>query len=221
MSTALSYGVRRGPDLGRLLGSGWFALLAVVTASGLRLKLEAAASVFDLPLLMSGLCVTCFYVVLALLMLMRPPAKAQTPGWLPKIAALLGTYMPWSVSFFGEITDVPVLNLLAIVCIVAGMVMTLVTIRHLGRSFSLAPQARSVVKTGPYRRIRHPLYLSEEIAILGVVLQYLSLGTLLVLAVHVAIQVCRIHYEEALLGRTLPDYDAYAASRWRLIPCVW
>ena len=221
MSTTLSFGVKRGPDLGRLFGSGWFGLLAIVTAWGLRIKLDAAASVFDLPALASGLCVTFFYVVLALLILMRPTAKAQTPGLLPKTAALVGTYMPWAMPFFGKITDVPVLNLLSIVCVLVGMAMTLVTIRHLGKSWSLVPQARSVVMSGPYRWIRHPLYLSEEIAILGVVFQYLSVMTLLVLAVHVAIQVCRIRYEEALLGRTFPDYRTYAASRWRLLPGVW
>ena len=83
------------------------------------------------------------------------------------------------------------------------MIMMLVTIRHLGGSFSLVPQARSVVQTGPYRWIKHPLYLAEEIVIVGVVLQYLTPATVVVLVLHIGVQVCRILYEEDLLRRNI------------------
>jgi protein-S-isoprenylcysteine O-methyltransferase Ste14 len=85
----------------------------------------------------------------------------------------------------------------------------------------LVPQARSVVQTGPYRWVKHPLYLSEEIVMLGVVLQYLTPVTVLVLIVHIGVQVCRILYEEDLLRRNFPEYSSYEASRWRVIPYVW
>ena len=78
-----------------------------------------------------------------------------------------------------------------------------------------------MVQTGPYRWIKHPLYLSEEIAILGVVLQYLTPVTVIVLVLHIGVQVCRILYEEDLLRRICPEYSTYEASRWRLIPYVW
>ena len=150
----------------------------------------------------------------------RSPAKAQADGLLPRIAAFVGTYLPWTITFFGK-TDQALPNLLSTACVLIGMIMMLVTIRHLGRSFSLVPQARSVVQTGPYRWIKHPLYLAEEIAILGVVLQYLTPVTVIVLVLHIGVQVCRILYEEDLLRRNCPEYSSYEASRWRLIPYVW
>ena len=97
----------------------------------------------------------------------------------------------------------------------------IVTLAHLGRSFSLVPQARRVVSAGPYRWIRHPLYLSEGIAIMASALQYLSLLVVLVLVALAAVQIRRILYEEELLRRTLPEYADYERSRWRLIPFVW
>jgi protein-S-isoprenylcysteine O-methyltransferase Ste14 len=150
----------------------------------------------------------------------RSPAKAQADGLLPRIAAFVGSYLPWTITFFGQ-TDQALPNLLSTACVLIGMIMMLVTIRHLGRSFSLVPQARSVVQTGPYRWIKHPLYLAEEIAILGVALQYLTPVTVSVLVLHIGVQVCRILYEEDLLRRTCPEYSGYEASRWRLIPYVW
>jgi protein-S-isoprenylcysteine O-methyltransferase Ste14 len=199
----------------RLLGSMWFMLLAVCVA------LKIGASLADpWPSLLSRFCIANFYVLLALLIITRSPAKAEADGPLPRIAAFIGTYLPWTITFFGK-TDQALPNLVSTACVLTGMIMMLVTIRHLGRSFSLVPQARSVVQTGPYRWIKHPLYLAEEIAILGVVLQNLTPLTVIVLVLHISVQVCRILYEEDLLRRNCPEYASYEASRWRLIPYIW
>ena len=199
----------------RLLGSMWFMLL------GLCVAIKIGVSLTDpWPSLLSSFCVASFYLFLALLIMTRPPAKAEADGLLPRIAAFVGTYMPWTITFFGK-TDQALPNLVSTACVLIGMIMMLVTIRYLGRSFSLVPQARSVVQTGPYRWIKHPLYLSEEIAILGVGLQHLTPLTVIVLVLHFGVQVCRIVYEEDLLRRTCPEYSSYEASRWRLVPYVW
>jgi protein-S-isoprenylcysteine O-methyltransferase Ste14 len=199
----------------RLFGGLWFLLLALCVVIKIRASLTDAW-----PLLLSNFCLASFYTLLGLLVMTRSPAKAQAGGLLPRIAALVGTYLPWTIPFFGE-TDQALPNLASAACVLIGSIMMLVTIRHLGRSFSVMPQARSVVQSGPYRWIKHPLYLSEEIAIFGVVLQNLSSVTLLVFILHIGVQVCRIRYEEDLLRRSCPLYSSYEASRWRLVPCVW
>ena len=199
----------------QLFGGMWFLLLALGVA------IKVGSSVGDpWPSLLSSFCLAVFYVLLALLIITRPPAKAHANGLLPRIAAFVGTYMPWTIAFFGE-TDKALPNLASTACVLIGMVMMLVTIRHLGRSFSLVPQARNVVQTGPYRWIKHPLYLAEEIALLGVVLRSLTPLTVILLVLHIGVQICRIHYEEDLLRRNCPEYSSYEASRWRVIPYVW
>jgi protein-S-isoprenylcysteine O-methyltransferase Ste14 len=199
----------------RLLGSAWFMLLALVLAIKIRNSIAE-----PWPSLLSNLCLATFYMLLALLIMSRAPAKAEAEGMWPRIAAFAGTYLPWTITLFGQ-TDHALPNLLSTACVLTGMIMMLVTIRHLGRSFSIVPQARSVVQTGPYRWIKHPLYLAEEIAIVGVVLQFLTPLTVIILIAHIGLQVCRILYEEDLLRRTYPEYATYEASRWRLIPFVW
>ena len=96
-----------------------------------------------------------------------------------------------------------------------------VAIFHLGRSFSIVPQARNLVRTGPYAVVRNPLYLAEEIAILGALLQYYSAVTLLLFLAHGVLQVGRIFYEENLLRRSFPSLFRLCASTSRLIPYVW
>jgi protein-S-isoprenylcysteine O-methyltransferase Ste14 len=78
-----------------------------------------------------------------------------------------------------------------------------------------------LVRSGPYRWLRHPLYVCEEIAVFGTLLQFLSPITALIFATHIGIQVCRIIYEEKLLRESFPEYRNYSASTWRLIPFVW
>jgi protein-S-isoprenylcysteine O-methyltransferase Ste14 len=198
----------------QLLGGMWFMPLALVYA----IKIGSFSDSW--LILVSSFCLASFYVLLGLLVMNRPPAKAHADGLLPRIAAFVGTYMPWTMGFFGE-TDKALPNLASTACVLIGMTMMLVTIRHLGKSFSLVPQARSVVQTGPYRWIKHPLYLAEEIAVLGVVLKSLSPLTVTLFVLHIGVQVCRIYYEEDLLRRNCPEYSSYEASRWRLIPYVW
>ena len=215
MSTVTLSNTRSSDRIMQLLGGMWFMLLALCVAT------KIGASLTDpWPSLLSSFCLASFYMLLALLVMTRSPAKAQADGLLPRIAAFVGTYLPWTITFFGK-TEQALPNLLSTACVLIGIIMMLVTIRHLGRSFSLVPQARFVVQSGPYRWIKHPLYFAEEIAILGVVLQYLTPITVTVLVLHIGVQVCRILYEEDLLRRTCPEYSSYEASRWRLIPYVW
>jgi protein-S-isoprenylcysteine O-methyltransferase Ste14 len=199
----------------RLFGGLWFMVLALCVA------IIVGASPGDpWPLRLSSFCLASFYMLVALLIVTRAPAKAEAEGLLPRIAAFVGTYLPWTITFLGA-TDRALPNLASTACVLIGIIMMLVTIRHLGRSFSLVPQARAVVKTGPYRWIKHPLYFSEEIAIAGVALRCLTPVTVTILILHLGVQVCRILYEEDLLRRTCPEYSSYEASRWRLIPYVW
>ena len=115
----------------RLFGSMWFMMLALCVA------IKIGASPADpWPSLLSSVCIASFYLLLALLIMTRPPAKAEADGLLPRIAAFVGTYMPWTITFFGN-TEQALPNLLSTACVLTGMIMMLVTIRHLGRSFVL------------------------------------------------------------------------------------
>jgi protein-S-isoprenylcysteine O-methyltransferase Ste14 len=91
----------------------------------------------------------------------------------------------------------------------------------LGLSFSLIPQARKLVTSGPYAIVRHPLYLVEEAAVAGILLQYAWLAALPFLILHATVQIRRMQLEEKVLQKAFPDYAAYALKTSRLIPGVW
>jgi len=56
---------------------------------------------------------------------------------------------------------------------------------------------------------------------LGVVINFLSVWALSLVAVQLALQVVRIHYEEKVLKETFPEYHDYAQKTWRLIPGIY
>jgi protein-S-isoprenylcysteine O-methyltransferase Ste14 len=82
-------------------------------------------------------------------------------------------------------------------------------------------ESRQLVTTGPYRCVRHPLYLAEEIATIGVFLQFASLQAALVLAAHIAFQLRRMRNEELVLTASFHEYATYQRTTARLIPGVY
>ena len=96
----------------------------------------------------------------------------------------------------------------------------------LGRSYS--PRAgpsghATLVQDGPYRWIRHPLYLAALLWIVGWPLIIASLLGVLVpiLLIAPAIRKRMIAEEEELLQVYGDEYAEYEARTWRLLPCVY
>ncbi|MBI2678749.1 MAG: isoprenylcysteine carboxylmethyltransferase family protein [Candidatus Koribacter versatilis] len=87
---------------------------------------------------------------------------------------------------------------------------------QLGTNFSVTPQARALVTTGLYSRIRNPVYVFSTPAIAGflVYLHYFR-GALLFLAVIIPIQWLRARAEARVLEAKFGDqYRNYRAKTW-------
>lgn len=86
---------------------------------------------------------------------------------------------------------------------------------QLGNSFSITPQARALVTTGLYRKMRNPVYVFGAVAIAGVAL-YLRVPKLLwVLAVMVPLQVVRARAEARTLEEKFgEEYRVWKRTTW-------
>jgi protein-S-isoprenylcysteine O-methyltransferase Ste14 len=79
-----------------------------------------------------------------------------------------------------------------------------------------------VISTGPYARVRHPMYAGAVLLILAMPMALGSLWGLLAAAILPPILIARIFDEERTLSAELPGYDDYRrAVPYRLIPLVW
>lgn len=92
---------------------------------------------------------------------------------------------------------------------------------HLGRSFGLVPANRGVVTSGPYRLVRHPIYLSYLGVQLGFLLGYFSWHNVMVYVLVDVLLVLRVRAEEKVLKRD-PRYRAFMkTTRWRVVPFLF
>ena len=83
-------------------------------------------------------------------------------------------------------------------------------------------QGQTVVDTGLYGIVRHPMYAVTVLLFLMMPLVLGSWYALIVFACYPAIIVVRLKDEEDLLTRELPGYEAYKQKvKYRLIPFVW
>jgi len=79
-----------------------------------------------------------------------------------------------------------------------------------------------VCDTGPYRIVRHPGYAGNILPLLGIVLAFGSVWTLIPAAVALIISVIRTALEDKTLQEELPGYRDYARRvRYRLIPGIY
>ena len=79
-----------------------------------------------------------------------------------------------------------------------------------------------VISTGPYAIVRHPMYASASLYLLGTPLALGSFWGLLALPPMLPFLIWRLLDEERLLARNLPGYTEYQKRvPYRLVPWIW
>ena len=162
-----------------------------------------------------------FLLLLAASVVLRARPTGKARGLEPRVSAFAGAFLVYAIPFFPR-RELPVTaEMVATLLVLFGSAAAIVTLMRLGRSFSMMAEARRLVTLGPYRFVRHPLYLAEELAIIGLSMQFFSAATAFVLAVQIVFQLRRMHNEETVLAETFPEYAAYQEKTARLLPGIY
>ena len=123
-------------------------------------------------------------------------------------------YLRWSPGYVAS----PAAGLV-LVTLAAGL--SLVSLLTMGRRFGVRPALRGLVTSGPYRFVRHPMYLSYMLADIGYNLQEWNFVTLLLVLAGWISLLYRIHAEERMVSQH-DEWPAYVALvRYRLFPGMW
>jgi protein-S-isoprenylcysteine O-methyltransferase Ste14 len=101
--------------------------------------------------------------------------------------------------------------------VIAGVSVALLVVARLqlGASFSVSAQARKLVTTGLYAKIRNPIYVFAGLFLVGLVMVTGRWALLALLGILVPMQIVRARKEEQVLAEAFgKEYVRYKAGTW-------
>lgn len=144
---------------------------------------------------------------------------------LMSLVSVVVPVVDWAY-FSGHSSSISMFTFLGILMIVAGISFRAWAVNSLGKYFTATVQIKEdhkLVKTGPYRIVRHPSYTGAFLAIIagGVILESLA-GFIISCTAMIIAYYVRIGIEEKeLVARFGNDYLAYKKDTKMIIPYVF
>lgn len=179
-----------------------------------------AVAISDYAVIASEASGALFLAMQLVLTCIRRLPRAKSPGLMPRLLALVAANSSYLVLLLPKVSLDSGAAILSATVIAVGALGSAAVLLWLGRSFAIFPQARMPVTKGPYRLVRHPLYLCEQVSLFGVSLQYAQPWALVIVILGFALQFPRMWYEEQILGLTFPLYRDYAKRTPMILPRV-
>jgi protein-S-isoprenylcysteine O-methyltransferase Ste14 len=154
--------------------------------------------------------------------LTRHPPEAQDRSLASNAAVFVAYTYPYGQMLYlrwvpGDVASIE--GGLALVLVAACL--SCASLVALGRRFGVRPALRGLATRGPYRLVRHPIYLAYLLSDIGYNLQEWNSGTVMLVVLGWLSILYRIRAEERVLARD-PGWHAYTGRvRSRLIPGIW
>ena len=160
-------------------------------------------------------------IVLGVAVTRRPP-KALDRSHSSNAAVLVAYAYPYAqVIYLRSAPGNPAWPVAGFVLVTFSACLSLASLFTLGRFFGIRPALRGLATSGPYRVVRHPMYLSYMLSDVGYNFQEWNVGTVLLTMAGWAASLYRIHAEERILSQA-PEWHGYVTSvRYRLLPGLW
>jgi protein-S-isoprenylcysteine O-methyltransferase Ste14 len=203
----------------------WYGIGFYVQAPLLLRAIAAVVRPHPDPLLvidvLSKSAALVFAALLIGLVVIRRPASTGAPGFTPKAVAFLGAFLGVAILCLPHRKIGWEMQLVSTALIMGGMGFAVYALFWLGRSISVLSEARNLVTGGPYSIVRHPLYLGEEAALVGVTLQFMSWTAFSILLLQIGFQLYRMGFEEQVMRDAFPEYENYALRVKRILPGIY
>ena len=157
----------------------------------------------------------------------RPPTGQRLLQSLPFFIGpgLIFVQNPqWGVLSARILPHHPILPVVGISILLAGFAFAVWARVHLGRDWSGTVRLKedhSLVTSGPYRFVRHPIYTGILFGIIGSAVALNEWRGILAIGVILFGILIRCRAEEKAMSETFPDYAAYRETTWALIPFLY
>jgi protein-S-isoprenylcysteine O-methyltransferase Ste14 len=182
----------------------YLGIVIMALLGGARLNQTLSGEWWALPLFAHAM-------LSAMLLVLHRRTSRQSP-LLQRMVAWGSALLPFAIQINADVPlSIRILSML-------GVGIAIWTIFTLGKAFDVTPADRGLVKNGPYKWVRHPMYASELFSVMIMVLVDFSARNVLVTILLTVSLLLRIHWEEKIIY----GYQAYGEQvRSRLLPGVW
>jgi protein-S-isoprenylcysteine O-methyltransferase Ste14 len=183
-------------------------------------QLPGADNATTILRIVSEIASMIFLAMQFVLVLVRRLPIMKCKGYLPRAWAIIGVSTAYLLLLLPRAVQSNTVSAASSVLLLVGTVGSVFTLFYLGRAFAILPQARQLAISGPYRIVRHPLYLFEQISIFGISLQFLQPWALVIATIGFALQLPRMRYEEEIMAKAFPNYRAYRERTPFILPGI-
>lgn len=109
--------------------------------------------------------------------------------------------------------------------VISGMIILLWAVWEMKKSklqiFPDVERDATLIKTGPYKLIRHPMYTGVILLCLGLLISNITIGGIFFFIILLIDLVAKLHYEEKLLIKHFAEYTNYRKKTKKLIPYIY
>ena len=134
------------------------------------------------------------------------------PRWMPGV--LKTRFLPAGAS----------VSVLGLVLVAAGLAFSVWARRHLGRNWSgsvVVKEDHSLIRTGPYHYVRHPIYTGLLLAFMGMAVTVGEWRGVLAFVLVFASLALKSRAEERRMREAFPEYEQYQRESAAIVPFVW
>ena len=185
---------------------------------------------------MSGMSICgwlwCAWLVIWLLWAIRAKPAQTREGVSSRLSYMIFTLAAFYMMFRGEVPQAwlstrlfaakPWTEVLAIVVTAAGLGFAAWARAYLGSNWSSAVTVKvehQLVRSGPYRWVRHPIYSGMILAMLGTALERRQVrGLVAVVLLYAGFKIKGKIEEHAMMATFGPDYEGYSRTTGAIIP---
>jgi protein-S-isoprenylcysteine O-methyltransferase Ste14 len=190
------------------LGLAALFFAAAVPSGGSHLS-EPADLIWSIGMLLTGLfCIT------------RPRPSAVMLDWRAMLSGLGAMALP-ALMTRAVPSSSGLIYQVAVALEFGGVALSQLARVYMGRAFGVLPANRGIISTGPFRFVRHPVYLGWVLMATGFSLAHPGLRNYAPLIACLLLTLWRIILEEELLGAD-PEYRSYLLRvRFRMLPGIY
>jgi protein-S-isoprenylcysteine O-methyltransferase Ste14 len=174
-----------------------------------RAMLQDPGNYFYMLRFYSYFAAAAFAFLNIVMIIIRTSPVRRSKGISPRAFAVVGTFLAVGINHLKPAELSLFWQSLALTLVLVGGVGSVIAISNLGKSFSIMPEARRLVTSGPYALARHPLYAAEMVTIAGTAILYQQPWAALIAIGAFALLAVRSYFEEQVLIEQYPEYAEY------------